>query len=265
MNQQPQPGDLSHYLASVSPAERELGRLFFRFEPVTIFDIGGCEGEESIRYARAFPRAKIYTFEPLPENQNLIRQNFARYGVSTAEVVDLALSDRSATAEFHVSSGRPPTPSQGEQWNYGNKSSSLLPPANSDRMYGWLEFKNTIKVQTETLDAFVASRAIERVDFLHMDVQGAEHLVLSGARATLPRVVAVWLEVSTRELYRGQQLRPAIEKLMTSFGFVKTIELQREIEGDQFYVNAHRLRTLPYRVARRIVKRLRGGPSAPSQ
>lgn len=255
------PGDLTHYLAGRTPVERELTRLFARAEPLVIFDIGACEGEESIRYSRRFPRARLFTFEPLPANQNLIRQNFERYGITAAELVSAALSDRAGTATFHVSSGRPPDAPEGEDWNHGNKSSSLLPPADAAPMFGWLTFKQAITVQTMTLDEFVAARALPRIDFIHLDVQGAEHLVLAGAARSLPRVKAIWLEVSDQELYRGQRLRADTERAMNEAGFTKALEIRHGVEGDQFYVNKRFPRLWPYLSARKLVNLLRGRPA----
>jgi len=175
--------------------------------------------------------------------------------------VPLALSDRAGVATFHVSSGRPPEEFAGADWNYGNKSSSLLPPAAKDPMYGWIEFKEAITVRTETLDAFCAARGIGRIDFIHMDVQGAERLVLAGAGEMLPRIGALWLEVSDKPLYAGQMLRPEIEAFMQAHGFALGCEVRREIEGDQFYVNKHFGRAWPYLVrtgVRQGWRRLRG-------
>lgn len=250
------PADITSYLATPSEAELELRRLYRPEEAMTILDIGSCEGEDSVRYARVFPRSKVLAFEPLPANQELVRANFARHGVTNAELVPLALSDRGGEATFHVSSGRPQDEFAGKDWNYGNKSSSLLAPAQSGPMYGWVEFKEAITVRTETLDAFCAGRGIDRVDFIHMDVQGAEHLVLAGATAMLPRVTAIWLEVSDRELYAGQKLRSDMEQLMRRHGFRLGFELRREVEGDQFYVNLRHPRTWPY-LARRTAGRLK--------
>ncbi len=256
-SEDPIPVDLVQYLANRTPIERELARLFYRQERLVIFDIGACEGEESIRYARCFPKARIFSFEPLPANQQLARLNFERYGVTSVELVPVALSNQSGTAEFHVSSGRPPHATPDHDWNYGNKSSSLLAPSESAPMFGWVHFEQTISVPTRTLDSFASERRLGRIDFIHMDVQGAEHLVLDGAQHTLPRVTAVWLEVSDRELYRGQRLRTDTERAMQASGFVKTLELRREIEGDQLYVNRRALRTWPYILARRLVDCIR--------
>lgn len=240
------PADLSRYLSTPSEAEQELRRLFRAGEELVILDIGACEGEDSVRYARHFPHSRVFAFEPLPANQELVRANFATYGVRNAELVPLALSDRAGTAAFHVSSGRPKEEFSGQDWNYGNKSSSLLAPAQQDPMYGWVEFKESITVRTATLDQFCRDRGLHRIDFIHMDVQGAEHLVLQGARGILPQVAAIWLEVSDQELYSGQKLRGEIEQFMHSQGFRLGFELRREIEGDQFYVNPRFPRAWPY-------------------
>jgi FkbM family methyltransferase len=252
-----QPPDISNYLAQPSEAEQEVRRLFRASETLVICDIGACEGEDSIRFARLFPRARVFAFEPLPANQTLIRANFTRYGVTNAELVPVALSDRAGEASFHVSSGRPSNLFAGENWNYGNKSSSLLPPASTSPMHGWIEFKETVKVRTMTLDAFCAERGLDRIDFIQMDVQGAEQMVLNGARTMLPRTTAIWLEVSDQELYKGQKLRTDIEAFMCSHGFTLGHTVRREIEGDQLYVNTRRIRVWPYLIKHRTRDSLR--------
>ena len=234
----PNPPDLTRYLAEPSAAEQHLARLFGRQAPLVVLDIGACEGEESIRYARAFPRARIFAFEPLPANQELIRVNLARHSLEgRVELVPLALADETGESTFHVSSGRPREEFSGPDWNYGNKSSSLLPPASASAMHGWIEFKESITVRTDTLARFCASRGLSRIDFVHLDVQGAELRVLRGAGAHLARVTALWLEVADRELYRGQALRGEIHRYLRSRGFALVAAAMHGVEGDAFYVN----------------------------
>lgn len=249
MSQPLQQVDLSAYLAKPSDAELEFLHLFRADEPRVIFDIGACEGEDSVRFSRRFSAAKVFAFEPLPANQALVRANFARYGASKTELVPLALSDRAGDATFHVSSGRPRDEFAGKDWNYGNKSSSLLAPAQQQPMYGWIEFKEAITVHTDTLDHFCHERGIGHIDFVHMDVQGAEHLVLAGATTMLPHITAIWLEVSDQELYAGQKLRTEIQQLMRRHGFRLGYELRREVDGDQFYLNTRSPRAWRYLAA----------------
>lgn len=244
-----QTADLSAYLARPSAALQELQRLFGRNTPKVIFDIGACEGEDSVRFARAYPLAKIFAFEPLPANQALIRVNLARYGILNTELVTVALSDRPGTATFHVSSGQPKELHSGDKWNYGNKSSSLLAPAQDTPMHGWIEFKETIGVTTDTLDRFCAAIGLTHIDFIQMDVQGAEQYVLNGATAMLPRIAAIWLEVSAREHYKGQALAADIRHFMWRHGFILAHKVylgDATGEGDHYYLNLRHPRTWIY-------------------
>lgn len=255
--------DLSGYLSRPSEPELQFRRLFHSGERLVICDIGACEGEDSVRYARAYPRARVFAFEPLPANQDLARDNLRRYSADNAELVPVALSEREGEATFHVSSGRPPSLFAGEDWNYGNKSSSLLPPAGSAPMHGWVEFKQAITVRTDTLDGFCMRRGIEQIDFIQMDVQGAERMVLEGARRMLPRTTAVWLEVAERENYRGQALAGDIGRLMRSRGFRLCFRVRRDDgsgEGDDLYLNLRSPRTWRYaalRPARALAGRIK--------
>ncbi len=249
-----QPADLTAYLAAASEAELEFRRLFGAEESLVICDIGACEGEDSVRYARRYPQAQVFAFEPLPANQELVRANLARYAAANAELVPLALSDSAGEATFHVSSGRPPELFAGENWNYGNKSSSLLAPAADGPTHGWIDFKEAITVRTGTLDDFCAQRGLDHIDFIQMDVQGAELIVLAGATAMLPRITAIWLEVSARELYRGQALDSDIARFMRRHGFKLGFSAYRGdgIEGDHLYLNLRHPRTWTYAATRRL-------------
>ena len=90
---------------------------------------------------------------------------------------------------------------------------------------------------TDTLEHVCGELSLTEVDFVHMDVQGAEMLVLRGAASVLPRIGSLWLEVAEREMYAGQALRGELERFLASAGFRLTYAEQRGPEGDQFYVN----------------------------
>jgi hypothetical protein len=58
-----------------------------------------------------------------------------------------------------------------------------------------------------------------RVDFLKLDVQGAELMVLESARQTLARTAVVHCEVEFAPIYAGQPLYPEIQRLLNGSGF----------------------------------------------
>lgn len=227
---------LPEYLQQPFEFEKELKQLFKQKEALVIFDVGACEGEDSIKFSKRFPNACIYTFEPLPKNIKRIKANFAKYEASNANLVDKALSNSDGKATFHVSSGKP-SKAEGKTWDYGNKSSSLLAPAKTKTVHKWLKFKDKIEVKTERLDTFVEIEGIKEIDFLYMDVQGAEMMVLEGAGRFISRIKAIWLEVESVELYKNQPLKRDIEAFMKKHNFHKVKDTVNEVAGDQLYVN----------------------------
>ena len=72
-------------------------------------------------------------------------------------------------------------------------------------------------VQTSRLDEIVE---LPPPDFLKMDVQGAELMVLQNGRAKLAACVAVQLETSFVTLYKGQPPFGAVDLEMRSQGFI---------------------------------------------
>lgn len=236
----PGPPTMDDYIATRLPHEAVLRELFEVSDVAVVFDIGSCEGEDSIRYGRLFPNARIYACEPMPTNRELITKNIAKYAdqelAERITVVPKALSEAPGTASFYVSSGRPEG-TEGEEWDYGNKSSSLLPPDRMEEAYAWLKFEKEIIVETTTLAEVMGESGVSTIDVAHMDIQGAELMALRGAGDRIADVKTIWLEVETITLYKGQALKPEIEQFMDEHGFTKLMDTVGEFDGDQLYVN----------------------------
>lgn len=106
---------------------------------------------------------RVFAFEPLSPARRLLEMNTK--GVTNVVVDDRALSDHNGEADFHV---RP----QGD-------TSSLLPGGPG----------SSVRVGVTTLDARLLSEggAPTRVDFIKIDVEGAELSVLRGATKTIEK------------------------------------------------------------------------------
>jgi FkbM family methyltransferase len=90
--------------------------------------------------------------------------------------------------------------------------SSLYPPNEAllERFQYLPEFASldfTVQLETTTLEAFCRQVGIETIDFLQIDVQGAELQVLQGATQFLQQtVLGIQLEVEFAPIYVGQPL-----------------------------------------------------------
>lgn len=131
--------DRNKYILQDTPLKNDLLKFFKRKDKIIIFDVGSCEGEESIRYSRLFPQAKIFAFEPLPANQELINKNIKEYNIKNVELIPFAVSDKVGNSVFYVSSGVPDHERKDLDWDFGNKYSSLLTPNNKNQL-SWLKF-----------------------------------------------------------------------------------------------------------------------------
>lgn len=231
-----------NYILADSPLKSDLLKLFKKNDKLTILDIGGCEGEESIRYSRIFPFSSIHVFEPLPENQKLVAENIIKYKVENVKLVPFAVSDEEGFSQFYISSGHPENQPIDLDWDFGNKSSSLLMPQEKNNP-AWLQFNEKIEVQSINLVSFFFEKKINEVDFVHIDVQGAELKVLKGAKGFVKSIKAIWLEVADIEMYKGQPLRTDVEVFMKTNGFYLIQSKMQGVSGDQLYLNNRYFKT----------------------
>lgn len=104
--------------------------------------------------------------------------------------------------------------------------SSLYPPNEKllslfPRLQPLVSMEKTLDVATINLDEFCKAEEIAKIQFLQVDVQGAELQVLKGATDMLSaEVLAAQLEVGFSPLYKDQPLFGDIDQYMRSKGFV---------------------------------------------
>lgn len=78
----------------------------------------------------------------------------------------------------------------------------------------------TVELETTTLDSFCQSEGIKEIDFLQIDVQGADLLVLEGGTEIIANsVLAVQIEVEFSHLYVDQPLFADVDTFMRKQGF----------------------------------------------
>ena len=112
----------------------------------------------------------VHGFEPVGWLAGRARANVELNAFANATINELALSDHSGKAMLNL-----PAP---DHCNWG--TISLIHKSSSET--------EVVEVPLETLDGYCAARGITRLDFMKVDVEGAEHLVFRGAEKTLERL-----------------------------------------------------------------------------
>jgi FkbM family methyltransferase len=127
-----------------------------------IVDGGGHWGDTALYFAHAAgPEGRVVSYEFDPANLEIFRHNLQQ-NPAVAERIDVV-----PAALWHR---------QGEQ-----VAVHSFGPATQIRPDG------EASAQTDTIDALVARGAVPRVDFIKLDIEGAELAALRGAEATLRR------------------------------------------------------------------------------
>lgn len=173
-----------------------------------IVEAGICDGSDTEEFAINFPFANIHGFECLPYQFSIARERLSKYPNVT--IYPYALNEISGIFDFFVSK---------IDQKY-SASSSLLKPELHEDVHPHVQFDETIKVQCLTLDEWADKHNITRVDFLWLDLQGAELSALRGANQILKQVKVIYTEVSLIETYKGVPLYTEVKDYLNLHGFI---------------------------------------------
>ncbi len=132
----------------------------------TVLDIGGCWGDTALYFAnKVGEKGKVYSFEFIPENINLFYKNIGLNPKHAAhiELIKQPVSDKSGQIVYFKDNG----------------------PGSQIKIDPFAE--QTGSTSTLSIDDFVEKFSIDKVDFIKMDIEGAEPIALKGAINTIKK------------------------------------------------------------------------------
>jgi len=153
-------------------------------------DIGAHGGYFTLLLSKLVgPSGRVIAFEPLPANVRVLEENLRLNDAKNVQAVGKAMGEHSG--EFELS----------------------VPAEDSTLVAGELsaEEKGTMRVACDSLDDFF-EKAGSRVDFIKMDVEGAESGILRGAGKTIKRDKPTML-VELHDIDRYKDEHPALKQL----------------------------------------------------
>lgn len=183
---------------------RVVAELVGRPDPVVV-DGGAHLGDMVEKFGTLLPQAEFHCFEPDPDLGGALSRRYA--GNHKVNVVQAALGEQVGKASFNINASRP--------------TNSLLDAADDLQadLKKLCDRVRQVEVAVTTIDEYCASRAIDRIDAIKLDLQGYDYLALKGAGRTLGTARVVLVEVLFREFYKGCHLFPDTLAFMHSKGF----------------------------------------------
>lgn len=128
----------------------------------TFIDIGAHVGTWTINLAKYFDR--VIAFEPDPRAWNSLKKNLELNNIKNVEVIPKAVSNKTGHTQFNLF--------------YNPATNTMMNPT----MMGRTDLPiDQLQVETVSIDEFVESRGIDDVDFIKVDAEGAELLIVEGA------------------------------------------------------------------------------------
>lgn len=138
-----------------------------------VLDIGANVGIYSLLGADIIgDQGKVYAFEPSSITYNTLLENISLNGFKNISAHQLALSDQSGKLKLAKPTNAKLTHEYADMFNYLDYSSKG-------------ESSDSDFVDVLTVDEFVSSHNITKVDFIKIDIEGAELLCFKGAKNLL--------------------------------------------------------------------------------
>jgi len=147
--------------------------------------------------------------------------------------------------QFHFNACLSDTDGEKVKFHISNngQSSSILELGTHATMYPHINYVAEEEIETQRFDSMARKYAdiinVNKVDFINLDVQGAELKVLKGFGnlLALPNIKAIYTEVNFEHVYKDCCLIDELDSYLKDFGFVRTMTVAPEKTwGDALYI-----------------------------
>ncbi len=198
----------------------------YGINPKGVLHVGASEGQEAQTYADLGIQ-KVVWVEAIPNIYAKLLDNISRFPGNVA-INECVGDEDEKDVTFHVA-------------NNGGQSSSILEFGTHSTTHPDVKFVYDLQLKMRRLDTLLLNNEIvdfgEGLDFLNMDLQGAELMALRGLGDLLHQFKWAYLEVNWDHLYKGCPLIDEVDAYMASFGFrrVEAMQCGHTMWGDAYY------------------------------
>lgn len=180
---------------------RALKDAYKDWKPRGVVDVGANIGTWTQEVQKIYPDVKTFMLEASPEHTKELEETKNMYGPGVVDFQISVLTSRDGdTVDFYALKD-----SRGTGNSIFAEQTSFYKGTKPDK-------RTTAKLDTLVKD-------MEYIDYLKLDVQGAELIILSGATETLKRTTFVQLEVSVIEYNKGGACWHEIDEFLRQNGF----------------------------------------------
>jgi FkbM family methyltransferase len=224
--------DISDYQAwliyFMSEKDNSLELLKYLGDSRMIIDVGGNIGQTSLAISKnrslSYKDFKVIAFEPYPDTYVQFINNLQlNSDIRNVVVENMGVGEVESEVQMYQDCT---TNSGGNRISY---NPSVHSPGNK-----------TVKITT--LDKYVASKGIERIDFIKVDVEGYEYAALKGGESVIKRYYPLlFIELDDDNLKANNRSAKELLQLLVDFGYNRFIraDTNSEIDLESHFLGCH--------------------------
>lgn len=194
--------------------------FFSRYNP-NIIEIGSFEGNGTIELSRSYPYGRVFSFEPHPQSYEKLQEKAkTRKNVIP---INLAVSNMNGKTRL---------------WGNGRSASLFLNEKKSNQDY---------LVSCVRLEDWCNENNIDQIDFLRLDTNGLEFLILSDSTQILQKTISISVKTFTHPIHYPIVRFSKLKSLLTDAGFemmthwyiIDKTKNHNQKKGEAFFVKKH--------------------------
>jgi FkbM family methyltransferase len=178
-----------------------------------VIDVGAHIGPYTLVSSKSVGSSgKVVAIEAAPDNFDLLNRNIQLNGLTNVMILNYAVYSREDKIKLYL-------PSKEKEFSNTKYNTVMM-----DRAHGETNF---VEVKANTLDYILQSNGIkhENVNWIKIDVEGAEYEVLKGAKNTLSKSNNISLLIEIHNLSENLNYYEPIKEFLNSYNFKIEFEI----------------------------------------
>lgn len=160
-----------------------------------VVDAGAYNGLFTIYAAiKVGPNGHVFAFEPDPYSAHILTRNIHLNHLSNVTVIKKGLFSKKSRVKFDVQG-------VGSRLQIYNRN---IPTINS--------------IVVDSLDNMLSDLKVKKINFIKMDIEGAEIEALKGCKRTIKYNHSIHLAIASYHIVNGKKTSHSLERLFRSFG-----------------------------------------------
>ncbi len=204
----------------------QIAQLLAPYPSPTMFELGSNNGFDTVAFLTELKLTRLVSVEADPR---CIKRTAPLLQDPRFILIAAAIHDHNGTGTFHICTSINPN---NIEWGPHDLGNSLRHPKEILVSAPWLVYED-VEVSYVTLDYICEMLYISVIDFLWVDIEGANREMINGGKEALKKTRYLYLEVDRQENYEGEMLFEELSAAMTKLRF----GLVHRFESDCLYRN----------------------------